>query len=80
MKSVLGPKPWLWLWPQPMSSGDGLSYPITPDAGGESAYDWADAVAPDHRYIPGEGVATAGEHSSLQARLRGHLRSNDSMA
>ena len=41
LKSVLGPNPLLWLWPQPMQV-DGLSYPVNPDAGGESAvYDWA---------------------------------------
>ncbi|KAI9637964.1 Palmitoyltransferase PFA4 [Dioszegia hungarica] len=32
IKSVLGPNPLLWLWPQPMR-GDGLSYPVNPEAG-----------------------------------------------
>ncbi|WWD01164.1 hypothetical protein V866_008103 [Kwoniella sp. B9012] len=32
VKSVLGPNPFLWLWPQPMR-GDGLSFPVNPDAG-----------------------------------------------
>lgn len=80
LKSVLGPNPLLWLWPQPQTSGDGLTYPITPDAGGESANEWAGAVAPDQTY-PGTGAAINGEvhATSLQSRLRGHLRENDSM-
>jgi palmitoyltransferase len=46
LKSVLGPNPLLWLWPQKMR-GDGLSFPVTPDAGGESAgIEWAHLVAP----------------------------------
>lgn len=41
IKSVLGPNPLLWLCPQAMR-GDGLSYPVNPEAGGESAEsDWA---------------------------------------
>lgn len=40
MKAVLGPNPWLWLWPQAMR-GDGLSYPVNPDAGErEMQYSW----------------------------------------
>jgi hypothetical protein len=84
LKSVLGPNPLLWLWPQAQTSGDGLSYPITPDAGGESAYEWAEAMAPDQVYPGGESSrALNGElhttSTSLQARLRGHLNANHSM-
>ncbi|TYJ58112.1 hypothetical protein B9479_001208 [Cryptococcus floricola] len=32
LKSVLGPQPLLWLWPQNMR-GDGLSFPVNPEAG-----------------------------------------------
>ncbi|OWT41413.1 palmitoyltransferase PFA4 [Cryptococcus neoformans Bt1] len=32
IKSVLGPNPLLWLWPQKMQ-GDGLSFPVNPSAG-----------------------------------------------
>lgn len=39
LKAVLGPNPLLWFWPQPMR-GDGLSYPVNPEAGGESERTW----------------------------------------
>ncbi|KAK8869594.1 hypothetical protein IAR55_000161 [Kwoniella newhampshirensis] len=40
IKSVLGPNPLLWLWPQKMR-GDGLSFPVNPDAGDLHAqYSW----------------------------------------
>jgi hypothetical protein len=84
LKAVLGPNPLLWLWPQPQTSGDGLSFPITPDAGGESAYEWAGVIAPDQQYNPGDGSGGGSgsdldlHSSTLQARLRGHLR-DDSM-
>ena len=45
MKSVLGPNPLLWLWPQKMQ-GDGLTYPVNQDSGGESGIEWAHLVAP----------------------------------
>nr|XP_018263587.1 palmitoyltransferase PFA4 [Kwoniella dejecticola CBS 10117]OBR85745.1 palmitoyltransferase PFA4 [Kwoniella dejecticola CBS 10117] len=47
VKSVLGSNPLLWLWPQPMR-GDGLSFPVNPDAGSEStaSVQWANIVAP----------------------------------
>ena len=44
LKSVLGPNPLLWLVPQKMQ-GDGLSFPVNPDAGGESASEWADVTS-----------------------------------
>ncbi|RXK41009.1 palmitoyltransferase PFA4 [Tremella mesenterica] len=46
LESVLGPNPLLWIWPQKMQ-GDGLSFPVNPAAGGESAEEWAGVVAPD---------------------------------
>lgn len=53
VKSVLGPNPLLWLWPQAMQ-GDGLLFPVNPDAGGESApHQWAGTVARE------EGHATS---------------------
>ncbi|WRT67380.1 uncharacterized protein IL334_004351 [Kwoniella shivajii] len=40
VKSVLGPNPLLWLWPQPMR-GDGLSFPVNPEAGDSDVqYSW----------------------------------------
>ncbi|WVQ78513.1 hypothetical protein IAT38_000599 [Cryptococcus sp. DSM 104549] len=40
IKSVLGPNPLLWLWPQEMR-GDGLSFPVAPEAGDHSVqYSW----------------------------------------
>ncbi|ORY29956.1 DHHC palmitoyltransferase-domain-containing protein [Naematelia encephala] len=40
LQAVLGPNPFLWLWPQTMK-GDGLSFPVTPDAGDMSVqYLW----------------------------------------
>ncbi|KAK4687748.1 hypothetical protein P7C73_g2362, partial [Tremellales sp. Uapishka_1] len=40
LKSVLGPNPLLWLWPQAMR-GDGLSFPVNPEAGDSNAqYLW----------------------------------------
>jgi palmitoyltransferase len=61
---VLGSNPLLWLWPQEMR-GDGLSYPVNPDAGGESAvYDWAGVAGRqsgmDHGFGPEESVMRAG--------------------
>jgi hypothetical protein len=68
LKSVLGPSPLLWLWPQRMR-GDGLSYPVNPDAGGESAgAEWAGLVAP-------QPVETYGGASGSQAHMDGSLRS-----
>lgn len=67
-------------------NGDGLSFPVSQDAGGESAYEWAGAVAPD-QMLPASGSGTfplshpSEPHSIgglLQSRLRGHLR-EDSM-
>lgn len=48
LKSVLGPNPLLWLWPQRMQ-GDGLVFPVNQDSGGESSsagIEWAHLVAP----------------------------------
>ncbi|OCF36404.1 palmitoyltransferase PFA4 [Kwoniella heveanensis BCC8398] len=40
IKSVLGPNPLLWLWPQKMR-GDGLSFPVNPEAGDSDVqYSW----------------------------------------
>ncbi|ORX33793.1 DHHC palmitoyltransferase-domain-containing protein [Kockovaella imperatae] len=40
MNSVLGSNPLLWLWPQAMK-GDGLSFPVNPEAGDSDAqYQW----------------------------------------
>jgi len=40
LQSVFGPNPLLWLWPQKMQ-GDGLSFPVNPDAGDPSVqYEW----------------------------------------
>lgn len=52
LKSVLGPKPWLWLWPQEMKS-DGLSFPVNKKVGGE--FD---------RAISGEGYRNGSGSSS----------------
>jgi hypothetical protein len=39
--------------------GDGLSFPVNPDAGGESAgYDWAGAVAPRGQLSDPLGIAS----------------------
>ncbi|AAW41653.2 hypothetical protein CNBB1070 [Cryptococcus deneoformans B-3501A] len=58
IKSVLGPNPFLWLWPQKMQ-GDGLSFPVNPSAGGESAtVEWAGIVAPR------EGSSAPGEYGA----------------
>lgn len=47
IQSVLGPNPLLWLWPQSMRS-DGLSFPVNPEAGGESAIDeWVGVAGRD---------------------------------
>lgn len=55
VKSVLGPNPLLWLWPQQIR-GDGLSFPVNPDAGGESAgAAWADLVSVSRRPLQDEG-------------------------
>ncbi|ODN83420.1 hypothetical protein L202_01562 [Cryptococcus amylolentus CBS 6039] len=63
LKSVLGPQPLLWLWPQKMR-GDGLSFPVNPEAGGESASDdWAGIVAPN-RDLDGPRVG-GGTSSSI---------------
>ncbi|WWC60858.1 uncharacterized protein I303_103434 [Kwoniella dejecticola CBS 10117] len=55
VKSVLGSNPLLWLWPQPMR-GDGLSFPVNPDAGNPDAqYLWPPkdpGRLPDPRPIP----------------------------
>ena len=73
INSVLGPSPLLWLWPQKMQ-GDGLSFPVNPDAGGESApHDWAGTVA------EGEGNGSSSVIHGLpggQERLR-LVRSRD---
>ncbi|WVQ98972.1 hypothetical protein IAU59_006104 [Kwoniella sp. CBS 9459] len=40
INSVLGPNPLLWLWPQKMR-GDGLSFPVNPEAGDSDVqYSW----------------------------------------
>ncbi|CAO3650714.1 unnamed protein product [Mucor hiemalis] len=36
---VLGPKPWLWLWPQKVQ-GDGLSFPVIPGTDPRLPYQW----------------------------------------
>lgn len=57
---MLGPNPWLWMWPQPML-GDGLSFPVNPDAGGESAgAEWAKLVAPENRATEAHASEDAG--------------------
>ncbi|OCF55869.1 palmitoyltransferase PFA4 [Kwoniella mangroviensis CBS 10435] len=69
VKSVLGPNPLLWLWPQPMR-GDGLSFLVNPDAGGESASEqWADIVAP-RRDLSGPALVPMG-YGSGDAVIRG---------
>ena len=74
VKSVLGPNPLLWLWPQDMR-GDGVSFPVNPDAGGESAsHLWAGAVAPSDE-SRGTGSLSNG-HVNGEERLR-HGRKDD---
>lgn len=80
---MLGRNPLLWLWPQEME-GDGLSYAVNPEAGGESAQEWAYAVAPDQAVSPdGKDFAATGGlssgHSQAQARLRSHLTTAEDM-
>lgn len=75
MRSVLGPRWYLWLWPQPMQ-GSGLSYAVNPEAGGKSIAEWAGVVARDRAYERGYPLSGGPEASgveALQARLRGHL-------
>lgn len=78
IKTVLGNNPLLWLWPQEME-GDGLSYAVNPDAGGESAQEWAYAVAPDQAVQPGKDLGLSSGHSQAQARLRSHLNNAEEM-
>ena len=59
MKSVLGPDPLFWLVPQKMRS-EGLSFPVNPEAGGESSTEWADIAARDAR----PEAASSGSSSS----------------
>ena len=55
--------------------GDGLSFPVNPDAGGESAsHLWAGAVAPNHE-SHGTGTLSNG-FGNGEERLR-HGRKND---
>lgn len=82
MKTVLGPNPLTWLWPKDME-GDGLTYAVNPEAGGESAQEWAYAVAPDQAVPPdgkdyAMGTLSSG-HSQAQARLRNHLNQAEEM-
>ncbi|WVR05338.1 hypothetical protein IAU60_002352 [Kwoniella sp. DSM 27419] len=55
ISSVLGSNPLLWLWPQKMR-GDGLSFPVNPDAGDEHVqYSWPPqdpSRLPDPRPLP----------------------------
>lgn len=70
LKSVLGPNPLLWLWPQPMR-GDGLSFPVNPEAGGESANGWADIVAREQAETRGSASGGQSSGSSGEERYRG---------
>jgi hypothetical protein len=55
MKSVLGPNPLFWLWPQSARS-DGLSYPVSKAADGkfgqEENADWQDVVGRGAEDVP----------------------------
>lgn len=88
MRAVLGPHWWSWLWPQRMQ-GNGLSYPVNPEAGGESIAEWAGVIAQERGLGSGYDATAqrsfplSGGHGepgpstsayALQARLRGHLR------
>lgn len=61
--------------------GDGLVYGVNPEAGGESAQEWAYAVAPDQAVSPDKDAAKglASGHSQAQARLRSQLNSAEEM-
>jgi hypothetical protein len=73
VQAVLGPNPLLWLWPQEMQ-GDGLSFPVNPEAGGESSEAWAGVVARDRA----QGSASRGpvNGSAGQERYRGRRGSD----
>nr|XP_019042469.1 palmitoyltransferase PFA4 [Kwoniella bestiolae CBS 10118]OCF21399.1 palmitoyltransferase PFA4 [Kwoniella bestiolae CBS 10118] len=79
VQSVLGPNPLLWMWPQPMR-GDGLSFPVNPDAGGESAGDqWADVVAP-RRDLSGPPPVIPTGYGSSDEVVRGNGSSSTGRA
>ncbi|KAL7424244.1 Palmitoyltransferase [Cryptotrichosporon argae] len=77
LRSVLGPNPLTWLWPQPMR-GDGLSFPVNPDAAPGAQYAWPPAdptrlpnpVRPRHAsaFVYGDGLNPALEPSSMRRR------------
>lgn len=89
MRAVLGPHWYTWLWPQQVES-DGLSYPVNPDAGGESATAWAYAVTQENGLVQGYRAtgsghplsapsgSSSGSIAPLQARLRSHIQSDAS--
>lgn len=53
--------------------GDGLSFPVNPDAGGESAgYDWAGAVAPRGQLSDPLGIASGSGTGAATAQGNGH--------
>ena len=69
MKSVLGPNPLFWLVPQKMR-GEGLSFPVNPDAGGESSAEWADIAGRDREARPeaeSSGSSSSGTANGFDA-------------
>ena len=56
--------------------GDGLSFPVNPEAGGESSDGWADVVARDRE--ESRGLASAGQSNGFagEASYRGRREEN----
>ncbi|WWC89794.1 uncharacterized protein L201_004720 [Kwoniella dendrophila CBS 6074] len=73
VKSVLGPNPLLWLWPQRMR-GDGLSFPVNPDAGDPDVqYSWPPqdpGRLPNPRPIPNGASAFVYGNDGFNPNLR----------
>lgn len=66
--------------------GSGMTFPVNGDAGGESASEWAEAVAPDQvpernhaTWSNGAATPPLHSHSAAQARLRAHLSNVENM-
>lgn len=57
MRAVLGPNPLTWMWPQEMQ-GTGLSFPVNPEAGGESIAEWAGVIAQERGLGSGYDATT----------------------
>jgi hypothetical protein len=74
IKSVLGPNPLLWLWPQTVKN-DGLSYPVSKAADGEfsnqvGGEEWQDMVGSGRGDEDANGKGTTYSRRETEALLR----------